>query len=196
MLTDGFHKVPAGHTAAVITFLEMHARPEARPEAALDLELERVERPTAAWYRDLFRKVGGDYLWFGRLELDDDALEAILRDPDAHVYVVRDGARDVGLLELDFRQGGDCELAYFGLAQDYVGGGAGRWLMNRAIALAWDAGIVRFHVHTCTLDHPGALAFYQRSGFVPYAREVEIAEDPRLRGLLPEQAAPQVPIIR
>jgi hypothetical protein len=30
---------------------------------------------------------------------------------------------------------------------------------------------------------------------VPYARSVEIADDPRLAGLLPRTAAPQVPIL-
>jgi hypothetical protein len=51
-------------------------------------------------------------------------------------------------------------------------------------------------VHTCTLDHPAALAFYQRSGFVAYRRQVEIDDDPRLDGTLPADAAPHVPLIR
>ena len=196
MLKPGFHQLPAGHIAEVITFLEMLERPALRPEAALDLTLERVETPDLEWYRRIFRVVGGDYLWFGRLELADADLAQVLHDPMVHVYALRSGTQEAGLLELDFRQEGECELAYFGMAPEFVGGGAGRWLMNRTIDLAWDAGIHRLSVHTCTLDHPAALAFYQRSGFRPYAREVETAEDPRLRGLLPESAAPQVPIIR
>jgi hypothetical protein len=69
--------------------------------------------------------------------------------------------------------------------------------MNRAIDRAWGRTprISRFWVHTCTNDHPDALAFYIRSGFVPYARGIECYRDPRLEGLLPKQAAPQIPII-
>jgi hypothetical protein len=67
--------------------------------------------------------------------------------------------------------------------------------MNRAIERAWARPIHRFWVHTCTLDHPGALGFYIRSGFRPYARRVEVADDPRLVGLAPRTSAPHVPII-
>ncbi|MDQ2088664.1 GNAT family N-acetyltransferase [Marimonas arenosa] len=196
MLDAGFHRVPKGHIAAVVTHLEMRARPAPRPEAKVSLALERVERPDPDWYRRLFRTVGADYLWFGRLEMTDADLAAILADPKVEVYAVRDGSEEAGLLELDFRTPTECELAYFGLAPGYVGGGSGRWLMNRAIRRAWRDGVDRVWVHTCSLDHPAALEFYLRSGFTPFAREIEIAEDPRLRGLLPENAAPQVPLLR
>src|SRR6056297_4117423 len=195
MLEDGFHDVPEGHLAMVVTHLEMHEKPAPRPAPELDLALRRVPEPELAWYRGLFRKVGQDYLWFGRLEMDDAALAAIIHDPDVQVHVLMDGDTEAGLLELDFRTEGQCELAYFGLAPDQVGGGAGRWLMNRALELAWAEDIKRLHVHTCTLDSPQALPFYIRSGFTPCRREVEIAPDPRSLGLLPQNAAPQVPRI-
>jgi hypothetical protein len=35
-----------------------------------------------------------------------------------------------------------------------------------------------------------------RSGFTPYARSMEIADDPRLTGLLRRTAAPHVPIVK
>src|ERR671917_454798 len=38
-----------------------------------------------------------------------------------------------------------------------------------------------------------ALGFYMRSGFRPYKRAVEIADDPRLKGYLPPAAAPHMP---
>ena len=88
-----------------------------------------------------------------------------------------------------------CELSYFGLTAKVTGTGAGRWLMNRAIELAWSRPIERFWVHTCTYDHPGALSFYMRSGFRPFRREIEICDDPRLSGVLPRTASPHIPII-
>src|SRR5262249_47050288 len=97
-------------------------------------------------------------------------------------------------LELDFRCDGECELAFLGVAPKQVGTGAGRWLINRAIELAWSRPIRRFWVHTCTLDHPQASAFYIRSGFSPFRQQIEINDDPRLDGTLPRHAAPQVPI--
>ncbi|NMD08644.1 MAG: GNAT family N-acetyltransferase, partial [Phyllobacteriaceae bacterium] len=48
---------------------------------------------------------------------------------------------------------------------------------------------------TCTFDAPQALPFYIRSGFTPYARMVELHDDPRLSGKLARDASPQVPLL-
>jgi hypothetical protein len=67
--------------------------------------------------------------------------------------------------------------------------------MNRVIERAFAEPIERLHVHTCTLDHPGAAGFYLRSGFRPYARAVEVFDDPRLSGHIAPDAAPQWPAV-
>jgi GNAT superfamily N-acetyltransferase len=141
----------------------------------------------------VFGVVGADWLWFSRLTLADGALAAILADGDVEIFALRRDGRNVGMLELDFRRPGTCELVFLGLTGDAVGTGIGRTLMNAAIGRAWARPITRFWVHTCTLDHPGALAFYRRSGFVPFAVHVEVAPDPRLDGTLPRACAPHVP---
>jgi len=143
----------------------------------------------------LFRRTGEDWLWFSRLAMTDDALRAIIHDPAVEVYPLMVGEQEAGLLELDFRVAGECELSYFGLLPAFIGSGAGRWLMNRAIALAWSRPVRRFWVHTCTYDHPDALPFYLRSGFRAFRREVEISDDPRLTGAMPRNATPRIPII-
>jgi hypothetical protein len=60
---------------------------------------------------------------------------------------------------------------------------------------AWREGVRRVHVHTCSLDHPAALSAYRRAGFVPVRRALERFIDPRLTGVLPADAAPQVPLL-
>ncbi|MDX1541865.1 MAG: GNAT family N-acetyltransferase [Geminicoccaceae bacterium] len=196
ILRDGVFEVPPGKLVECITHLEMTSRPAPRPERpGASFELERVERPDPGWYRELFRRVGTDWLWVSRLLLDDDTLGAIIGNPAVRVFALRSAGREEGLLELDFRVAGECELAFFGLTGRLIGRGAGRWLMNRALDLAWAEPIDRFWVHTCSFDHPAALAFYVRSGFRAFRREVEIADDPRLAGLLPRDAAPHIPIV-
>lgn len=200
MLRDGYTDVPAGRIAAVATFLEMKARPVHVPGAGggavAPANLRRVARPTVAWYRDLYIRVGGPWLWYSRLELSEPALEAIIHHPDVCIWALGGGeGQDVGLLELDFRSEGECELAFLGLTPDAIGQGAGRQLMQVAMAEAWARPIERFWVHTCTLDHPAALGFYIRSGFVPYKRAIEMAVDPRLSGVLPGSLAPGVPVL-
>lgn len=196
MLPDGYTDVPAGRIAAVVTWLEMRAPAPARPEvAAPDWQLTREVHADLAWYRDLFRRVGEPWLWFSRLKMPDRELAGILHDPRVEVYALWQNGRAEGLVELDFREPGACELVFFGVTPALVGSGAGRWMMNRAIAFAWARPIARFWVHTCTLDHPEAVTFYVRSGFTAIHRQIEIAPDPRLIGLAAPTAAPHAPVI-
>lgn len=195
-MNDGYTTLPSGKLANVVTCLEMLTFPQLRPErAAGGLTIARWERPELDEYRALFIRVGAPYLWYSRLELDDDSLARTIYDPDAEIYVARDGNDVVGWFELDFQAAGDCELRFFGLVPEAIGGGAGRWLMNRVIERAWARPIRRFWLHTCNLDHPDSMDFYRRSGFTPFRREIEIHDDPRMNGLLPRNAAPHVPII-
>jgi GNAT superfamily N-acetyltransferase len=195
ILPDGYSDVPAGKIAAVVTHLEMteHAALPADPRGAWSLR--RVESPDLDWFRDLYRRVGEEWLWFSRMRMPNAELAAILHSPLVEVYALVHEGRDDGLLELDFREAGQCELAFFGVTANLIGSGAGRWLMNRALELSWSRPVARVWVHTCTFDHPAALAFYQRSGFRPFRRQVEIADDPRLDGTAPRDAARHVPVI-
>lgn len=195
MLPDGYSDVAPGKIATVVTHLQMFERPHLRPEPPEGWALRRVANPDLDWFRDLYRRVGEEWLWFSRLQMSDAQLASIIRAPGIDVYALVHDGRDEGLLELDFRTFGDCELAFFGVTAKLIGRGGGRYLMNRALELAWSRPIKRFWVHTCTLDHPAALAFYQRSGFRPYRRQIEVADDPRLTGLAPREAAQHTPII-
>jgi GNAT superfamily N-acetyltransferase len=196
MLSDGTHAVAKGKLAVIVTHLEMHACATTKEAVLLEGVTFRQVKPTLAWYRDIFARVGAlDWLWYGRTELSDTELSAILDDPNVAFFTLTKDGVDEALLELDFSKQGACELAYFGLTRALIGTGSGRYLMNEAIARAWAADISRFHVHTCTSDSPQALNFYVRSGFTAYKREVEIDDDPRLNGVLPVGSAANVPAI-
>ncbi|MDV5823790.1 GNAT family N-acetyltransferase [Sphingobium naphthae] len=188
--------VDPGMVATVVTHLEMRARPRPAPIPPAPLRLVRWKAPDADAYRVLFRRVGAPWLWFSRLVMRDSELLAIIGDPAVEVYAVTDprGA-EIGLLELDFRALPECELSFFGLVPTLTGQGFGRWLMANALSLAWRKGVERLRVHTCTLDSPAALGFYIRSGFTPFAREVETFADPRVAGILPRDAGPHVPLL-
>lgn len=188
--------VAPGEVATIVTTLEMTARPLPRPMPEAPLRLERWERPEPDRYRTLFRRVGEPWLWFSRLAMSESALLAIIHDPAVHVFAAIDRQGiEIGMLELDFRESRTCEIGYFALVPELAGRGLGRWLMAQALALAWADGIERVWLHTCTLDHPSALAFYRKQGFVPVKRTIETFADPRLIGLLPRDAAPHVPLL-
>ncbi|CAH0340972.1 GNAT family N-acetyltransferase [Rhizobium sp. CECT 9324] len=196
-LPMGYSALPAGTLANVVTCLEMRRKPDVTEiHLGPNLTLERWIDVDLDMYRDLFRRVGEDWMWVSRLVMPDEELSAILADTGVELFAAMKEDVPVGILELDFRQPGECELVFFGLVPEAIGQGAGRWLMNQALQKAWAKPITRLWLHTCHFDHPGAIAFYRRSGFEPYDTFVEVTEDPRLTGKMRIDAAQHVPLIR
>ena len=195
-MRDGYTDLPPGKLANVVTYLEMRTPPPVTVTSTTsDFIVRHVSRPDLDWYRRLFRAIGENWLWFSRLRLSDDELRAILHDPAIDIYVLSYTGGDVGLLELDRRHMPDIEISFFGVTQEMIGKGAGRALLAHCLPMAWGHQPQRVWLHTCTSDHPAALGFYMRLGFVPYKRAVEISDDPRVTGDIPRNAALHVPIV-
>lgn len=193
---EGFYDLPPGMLATIVTSLEMHAEPkQTRPPPPADTELRYCPDLTAEEYRAIYRRVGQDWLWYSRLLKSDDELTSIIHHDLVDVHQVFIANQAEGLLELDYRVDGECEIAFFGLSSSNTGRGLGPWLMSEVMSLAWSRPIKRLWVHTCTFDHPSALGFYQKQGFKPFKQEVELVSDPRLDGTLPRDVAGHIPII-
>lgn len=196
MLGNGVYDLPPGKVAMIVTHLEMTTPAPLRDATLPDGVTFGQVKPTLEWYRDIFTRVGGlEWLWSGRLRAADTDVQVILDDPNVVIFTLSRDGLDEALLELDFRTKDACELAYFGVTPALIGTGAGSFLMNAAIRHAWAAPIKRLHVHTCTIDSPQALGFYIRSGFTVCKQQVEIDDDPRILGILPQSAGPHVPLI-
>jgi GNAT superfamily N-acetyltransferase len=195
-LPNDYYELPPGKLANIATFLEMTALPE-RALAAFppDLTLQPADPKELESHRTLFRAVGSDLMWFSRLIMPDAELAEILTNPEIESYALMRRRQVLGMLELDFTDMPNCELAFYGLVPSAIGKGLGRALMDEAIRRAWAKPITRLWVHTCTFDAPQALPFYIRSGFTPYARKVEFHDDPRLLGKMPRTASPHIPLL-
>lgn len=181
-------RVPRGKLEMVITYLEMLKPPQRRQlvHRGEKLALMRAEQPTVSFYRYLYNTVGGPWLWYERRLLEDDALKAIITDPEVEIYMLYLAGVPAGFAELDLRVDDEVELAYFGLVPDFIGRGLGHHFLDWAVDEAWRKRRSRIWVHTCNLDHPAAIAVYQRAGFVPYEQKVRVVDDPRKRGLMPK----------
>jgi len=163
----------------VVTFLEMMAKPSLiLPAPKGKIAILRAEHPPVHFYRYLYDTIGRNYFWVDRKKLDDDAVAAILEDPLVELYVMHVNGSPAGMAELDFRKTDVGQLAYFGLMPEFIGRGLGFFFLHQANLLAWAKPISKLLVNTCTLDHPRALALYQRAGFVPYSRESRCIELP------------------
>ncbi len=185
------HPLPRGHVGAVVTALTMAERPRPAPLPASELKLEAWPDPDLDRYRALFRRVGERWLWYSRLIMGDDELRSALGE----VNLVRapDGS-EAGMIELE-RDPDACRIRFLGLVPELTGRGHGRWLIESALALAWQDGVEQVELYTCSLDHPAAMPAYLRAGFTAVSRSFESFPDPRLTGHLPRDCAPQVPLV-
>lgn len=150
-----------------VTYLEMRSRPAGAVPAPRDgLTVVQVKRPTVSYYRFLYNTVGRDYHWRSRRIMPDAELDALLQNPRTDVYVLHADGTPAGFVEFDRPGDGAIEITQFGLMPEFIGQGLGKYLLRWAIDRAWDYGPTRLWLHTCTLDHPVALANYLKGGFV------------------------------
>jgi GNAT superfamily N-acetyltransferase len=118
-------------------------------------------------YRELYEGVGTDYHWRDRRSWTDEQLSEHLARPEIEIWVLRERGSPRGFFELARQDDGSVEIAYFGLMPLGIGQGLGRALLTSAIDEAWSLKPApsRVWLHTCTLDHPAALANYIARGF-------------------------------
>lgn len=164
---------PAGtEVAYTITYLEMTAAPGPAPALPGDVRLDRCKQPPVWFFLSLYDAVGQMYEWADQLEQPPETVRAFVQHPDVSLFVAYRHGWPNGFFLLDWRQAGLCDLAYFGLVPEAIGGGLGGTLLRTALATGWSRpGVTKMTVNTCTLDHPRALDFYQRVGFVPVRSE-------------------------
>src|ERR1700744_2182187 len=106
----GYASLKAGHIAAVVTNLEMLS-PPAKPMPRRfppGVSLAPLERSDLSAYRTLYRKGGGDWLWYSRLVMADDELRAIFDEPRVDIFALRKDEQPFGLLSRFGRQVAQC----------------------------------------------------------------------------------------
>lgn len=158
-----------------VTYLEMTAPPQGPvPQLPMGqtIALIGAQNPPVAYFLYLYGQVGGPWEWTDWFSATPEQQAAFVGDPQVRLTTLLVDGWPGGFYMLDSRQPGICDLAYFGLVPQAIGRGLGTWLLATAIRAAWaQPGVGRVTVNTCTLDHPRALALYQRQGFAPVRRE-------------------------
>ena len=127
--------------------------------------LKQVQRPTAELNRFLYSTVGAAWFWYERLSWSRARWLEFLDRPEVVTWVAYVDGSPAGYFELEDQPGGSVEICYFGLLPAYIGQGMGGALLTDAIRAAWARGASRVWLHTCSLDHPFALANYLARGF-------------------------------
>lgn len=133
--------------------------------------LLHAEHPPRWWFLTLYEAVGRDYAWEDAQHEEPEQLQAYL-DDGKHMYTLMRSGVPQGFFLLWLKDDQTTDLTYFGLVREAIGQGLGTYLLRTAILTAWQRpGLRALTVNTCTLDHPRALAHYQKNGFIPERRE-------------------------
>jgi GNAT superfamily N-acetyltransferase len=162
-----------------ITHLEMTSPADAVPfTRERRLDVRRAEVPSPELSRWLYVAVGGDWWWHTRLVWDREEWLEWLDRPEVETWVGYFAGTPVGYFELEAQPGDQVEIMYFGLLPSFIGRGFGAELLSAAVARAWEVAKRRVWVHTCSLDHPSALANYQARGFRIFEVEERLEDLP------------------
>ncbi|NNE88644.1 MAG: GNAT family N-acetyltransferase [Silicimonas sp.] len=158
-----------------ITWLEMNACPDYDwPHLPLGrtASLLKAEAPPVWYFLSLYDAVGKDYAWEDIHAWEHQRIEDWLINDRMSLYTLVEHGWPQGFFMLEDVRDGVCDLAYLGMVPEAVGRGLGQYLLRTAILTAWDrAQTKKLTINTCTLDHPRALALYQKNGFTPVRRE-------------------------
>lgn len=160
-------------TSVTTLYLEMHDPRELRPKRSprTDIALNKVVTPSPELNRYFYTTVGAEWFWIDRLSWTYQRWLDYLSRPELATWILSVQGVPAGYFELEKQPGDHVEIAYFGLLPPFVGAGLGGHLLTGAIEKGWDMGARRVWVHTCTLDHPQALANYQARGMKLYKQE-------------------------
>jgi len=156
----------------IIYHLEMCSPAELKGKPGVPgLEINALADSNFRLNKRLYRLVGEQWQWNDRLDWSDDQWKAYAEAGDLWTWVAYFEGTLAGYFELHQQAGNDVEIAYFGLLPKFIGRGLGGCLLTRAIQAAWNLDAARVWVHTCSLDHPGALGNYRARGMQVFKTE-------------------------
>ena len=138
-----------------------------------DLYLEKVNPPDFQLNKFFYKEIGKKHSWTDRLVWNDKKWIDYLENSCVNTYVLKRNNEFIGFFEQIFDKDKlDCEIAYFGILEEYIGKKLGGYLLSEAIKISFNIGSKRVWVHTCSLDHKNALQNYLSRGMKIFKSEI------------------------
>ena len=136
------------------------------------LHLKKVEPVDFQLNKFLYKEIGKKHRWIDRLIWNDKNWNDYINSPSVFTYILKNKDDLVGYFEqnIDFQKQ-ECEIAYFGILEEYIGKKIGAYLLSEAIKQSFKNGSKRIWVHTCSLDHKHALENYLSRGMKVFKSE-------------------------
>ena len=137
-----------------------------------DLFLEKVNPPDFQLNKFFYKEIGKKHRWTDRLVWNDKKWIDYLENSGVNTYTLKHKKDFIGYFEQIFDKDKlDCEIAYFGIFEEYIGKQLGGYLLSEAIKISFNIGSKRIWVHTCSLDHKNALQNYLSRGMKVFKSE-------------------------
>ena len=137
-----------------------------------DLYLEKVNPPDFQLNKFFYKEIGKKHRWTDRLVWSDKKWTNYLESLGVNTYILKQNKDLIGYFEQIFDKDKlDCEIAYFGILEEYIGKQLGGYLLSEAIKTSFNVGSKRIWVHTCSLDHKKALKNYLSRGMKVFKNE-------------------------
>ena len=138
-----------------------------------DLYLEKVNPPDFQLNKFFYKEIGKKHRWTDRLVWSDKKWTNYLESLGVSTYILKRNKDLIGYFEQIFDKDKlDCEIAYFGILEEYIGKQLGGYFLSEAIKTSFDIGSKRIWVHTCSLDHRNALKNYLSRGMKVFKSEI------------------------
>lgn len=132
-----------------------------------------LEVNDAAINARFYQAVGQSLSWNDRLPWADEQWEEWVNRQRLKTWVAFFCGEEAGFVEMEIQDGGNVEIVYFGLLPSMIGKGLGSAMLTLAVQEAWRIEDTRrVWLHTCSEDHPHALANYEKRGFRLFWTEV------------------------
>jgi len=142
-----------------------------KPSNNFDVRL--VNPPDFQLNKFFYKQIGKKHRWVDRLIWNENQWIKYINNSNVRTYTLQDGNNLAGYFEQIIDQKKlECEIAYFGILQDYVGKRLGGYLLSQAIKKSFAIGANRVWVHTCSLDHKHALKNYLSRGMKIFKSEI------------------------
>ena len=153
-------------------YLEINSINELKSKRTLldDFTLFEAEKNNFDLNKFFYKQIGKKHQWVDRLIWQDKNWIEYVSNKNLKTFILQKNNDFVGYFELLFNKN-ECEIAYFGILEEFIGNGYGGFLLSEAIRIGFK-NANRIWVHTCSLDHPNAIENYKSRGMKVFKTEI------------------------
>ena len=137
-----------------------------------NFKIIEVDPPDFQLNKFFYKQIGRKHRWIDRLAWADKKWIQYVENPRIKTFILKENNNLAGYYEtIRDLDKFNCEIAYFGVLEEYIGKKCGGYLLSEAIKKLFEEGMTRVWLHTCSLDHENAIKNYLARGMQVFKSE-------------------------